>query len=57
MLNFPSALSQQMLQYFDVQLENRQFNTILIHVAINNILGDSSQSSIDENLQNVKMCL
>ena len=47
MLKFPGASSHQMLRYLDVHLEGRQINTVVIHVGINGILRDSSQSSID----------
>ena len=55
--HFPGASSHQMLHYLDVQLGDRQINTVAIHVGINDILRDSSQSSIDGLLQNIKICL
>ena len=54
MFNFPDASSHQMLHYLDVHLEDRQINTVVIHVGINDILRDSSHSSIDGLLQNIK---
>ena len=54
MFTFPGASSHQMLHYLDVHLEDRQINTVVIHVGINDILRDSSQSSIDGLLQNIK---
>ena len=54
MFSFPGASSHQMLHYLDVHLEERQINTVVIHVGINDILRDSSQSSIDGLLQNIK---
>ena len=54
MFNFPGASSHQMLHYLDVHLEDRQINTVVIHVGINDSLRDSSQSSIDGLLQNIK---
>ena len=50
MFNFPGASSHQMLHYLDVHLEDRQINTVNIHVRINDILRDSRQSSIDRLL-------
>ena len=47
MFSFPGASSHQMLHYLDVHLEDRQINTVVIHVGINDILRDGSQSSID----------
>ena len=57
MFNFLGASSHQMLHYLDVHLEDRQINTVVIHVGINDILRGSSQSSIDGLLQNIKICL
>ena len=54
MFNFPGASFQQMLQYLDVNLEDRQINTVVIYVEINDILRDRSQSSIDGLLQNIQ---
>ena len=54
MFSFLGASSHQMLHYLDVHLEGRQINTVVIHVGINDILRDSSQSSIDRLLQNIK---
>ena len=54
MFSFPGASSHQMLRYLDVHLEDRQINTVVIHVGVNDILRDSSQSSIDGLLQNIK---
>ena len=57
MFNFPGVSYHQMLHYLDVHFEDRQINIVVIHVGINNILRDSSQSSIDGLLQNIKICL
>ena len=54
MFNFPGGSSHQMLHYLDVHLEDREINTVVIHFGINDILRDSSQSSIDGILQNIK---
>ena len=54
MFNFPGASFQQMLHYLDVNLEDRQINTVVIYVGINDILRDRSQSSIDGLLQNIQ---
>ena len=54
MFNFPGVSYHQMLRYLDVHFEDRQINIVVIHVGINKILRDSSQSSIDGLLQNIK---
>ena len=43
MFNFPGASSHQMLHYLDIHFEDKQINTVVIHVGINDILRDSSQ--------------
>ena len=45
-----------MLHYFNVPLflEGRQVNTVVVHVEINIILGDSINSNIHGQLQNIK---
>ena len=57
MFNLQGASSHQMLHYLDVRLEGRQTNTVAIHVEINGILRDSSQSNIDGLLRNIKNVL
>ena len=54
MFSFPGASSHQLLHSLDVHFEDRQINTVVIYVGINDILRDSSQSSIDGLLQNMK---
>ena len=54
MFSFPVASSHQILHYLNVHLEDRKIYTVVIHVEINDILRDSSQSSIDGLLQNIK---
>ena len=43
-----------MIHYLDVHLDDRQINTVVIHVGIKDILRDSSQSGINGLLQNIK---
>ena len=57
MFNFPGGSSHQMLHYLNVHLEGIRINTVAIHVGINDILSDSSQSNIHGKLQNIKICL
>ena len=57
MFNFPDVSFLQIVHYLDVHLEDRQVNTVAIRFWINDLLRDSSQSSIDGLLQNIKICL
>ena len=52
--SFLHASSHQMLHYLDVYLEDRQVNTVVIYVGINNILRDINQPSVDGVLQKIK---
>ena len=56
---YPDGSSHQMLHSLDVPLKDRQINTVVIHVGINDILRDSSQSSIDglfcKTLKNISL--
>ena len=49
-------IARQLCSTLNVHLEDRQFNEVIIHIGTNNILRDSSPSSIDGLLQNIKIC-
>ena len=53
MFNFTGTSSHQILCYLDVHLQGRQINTVVIHLGINNILRDRSQSNIDRLFQKI----
>ena len=40
MFNFPGASYYQLLHYLDVHFEDRETNTVVIHVGINDFLKD-----------------
>ena len=52
--NFPSASSQQILHYLDVHLNDKSINTVIIHIAINDLLTNSSTSGLDDIFSNIK---
>ena len=53
MLNFPGSSSKQMLHYIDVLLKDKFIDTVLLHVGVNDILNDNSQSNVDNMISNI----
>ena len=51
-LVFPGATSEQVSQYLDVNLQMYAPKTLIIHVAINDLLDDSGHSNV-ENILNI----
>ena len=49
MVSFPRATSKEILHYLDVHLTNSSADAVILHVAVNDLLEDNSQSKI-ENL-------
>ena len=53
MLNFPGSSSKQMLHYIDIHLEDKPVDTVLLHVGVNDLLNDNSQSNVDNLMSNI----
>ena len=47
MKNFPGSLSKEILRYIDIHTEDKSVDTAVLHVGVNNILNDNSQSNVD----------
>ena len=52
-LNFPGYLSKQMLHYTDIHLEDKSIDTVPLHVDVNDLLNDNSQSNVDNLMSNI----
>ena len=52
--NFPNASSHQILHYLDVHLSDKSINTLIIHIAINDLLTNSSTSGLGDIVSNIK---
>ena len=52
MLNFPSALSRQLLHYMDIHLEGIKVDTVVIHIEVNDLSNYSNQSRTDSLMNN-----
>ena len=52
--NFPNASSHQILHYLDVHLNDKSINTLIIHIAINDLLTNSSTSGLTDIVSNIK---
>ena len=50
---FPGANTKQLSSYTDVNLENINYNTEVIHVGINDLLNESNEPQIDSLIQNI----
>ena len=53
MLNFPSALSRQLLHYMDIHLEGIKVDTVVIHIEVNDLSNYSNQSRTDSLMNNI----
>ena len=42
------------MHYLDIHLEDRNTETVIIHVDVNNIINDNSQSNIEKYISNVE---
>ena len=53
MLNFSGSSSKQMLHYTDIHLKDKSVDTAILHVAVNDLLNDNSQSNVDNLMSNI----
>ena len=42
------------MHYLDIHLEDHNTETVIIHVDVNNIINDNSQSNIEKYISNVE---
>ena len=54
MFSFPGASSHQLFHYMDVHLRDQSIDTVIIHIGINNLLTNSSRSSMDNLIYTIK---
>ena len=45
---------RHLLHYLDIHLEDHDAETVIIHVGVNNIINDNSQSNIEKYISNVE---
>ena len=57
LLTFPGATSRHLLHYLDIHLEDRNTETVIIHVGVNDIINENSQSNIEKYISNVEKML
>ena len=55
--DFPGANAKQLSSYIDVNLENSNSDTVIIHVGINDLLNGSNEPQIDNLIQNIGMII
>ena len=54
MFSFPSASSHQLLHYLDIQLRDYSIDAVIVHIGINDLLTNSSRSSMGNLIYNIK---
>ena len=52
--NFPGTSTRQLLHYFDVHLNDKSIDTVIIHIGTNDLLTNSSRSGMDILISNIK---
>ena len=53
LLSFPGASSHQLLHYIDVHLDEEIPKAVILHIGVNDVLNDHSQSNIDNFIKNI----
>ena len=53
MVSFPGTKSKKILRYLDVHLTNSSADVVILHVRVNDLLEDNSQSKIENLGKNV----
>ena len=51
---FPGATSNQLLHYLDVNLQDNNTESVILHVGVNNVLHDSTETNINSFFNNVQ---
>ena len=54
LLTFPGATSRHLLHYLEIYAEDRNTETVIIHVSVNDIINGNSQSDIEKYISNVE---
>ena len=51
---FPGATSNQLLHCLDVNLQDKNTESVILHVGVNDVLQDSTETNIDNFFNSVK---
>ena len=54
LISFPGASSKRLLHYLDVHLEDKNTDTVILHIGVNDLLNDDSPESINQLMGNLK---
>lgn len=54
LLAFPGFTSQHFMYYLDSRLKDCNTERVIIHVGVNNIINDNSQSNIEKHISNLE---
>ena len=51
---FPGATSNQFLHYLNVNLQDKNTESVILHAGVNNVLQDSTETNINSFFNNVQ---
>ena len=51
---FPGATSNQLLHYLNVNLQDKNTESVILHVGVNDVLQDSTETNINSFFTNIK---
>ena len=53
LISFPGASSKSLLHYLDVHLEDKNVNTVILHIGVNDLLNDDSPECVNMLMENL----
>ena len=53
LISFPGASSKSLLHYLDVHLEDKNINTVILHIGVNDLLNDDSPECVNMLMENL----
>ena len=54
LISFPGASSKRLLHYLDVHLEDKNTDTVILHIGVNDLLNDNSPEGVNQLMENLK---
>ena len=54
LISFPGASSKRLLHYLDVHLEDKNTDTVILHIRVNDLLNDNSPECVNQLMENLK---
>ena len=54
LISFPGASTKRLLHYLDVHLEDKNTETVILHIGVNDLLNDNSPECVNQLMENLK---